>query len=276
MIPFEETFRGNILDILYQSDKKLTPRAFIKKLQQGFGISSSRAKRIIHHLIDEQELCYHQVYGSTYIEKSFLKPVRVTDRFILSPPGKTLPEGHKHHTIIIETGISFGSGQHPTTRLCLEAIGHCFFDKKRLTISKPWAGADIGTGSGVLAFAMIKAGMSSCKAYDIDPVSVNEARKNAVANNMDRVIEIVQGCFSPQPETYALVCANLRYPTLERIMPKIRSSLVPGGAVVLSGVRIWEAGDVTEACLKNGLDTIWRKSEKEWSGMVCVRKAHRE
>jgi ribosomal protein L11 methyltransferase len=179
--------REDVLNILYQSDVKLTAQAFIKEIKKRFSISAFEAKKILQQLIDGQELSYHYLYGSTYVEKNFLRPVSITRNFILTPPGfydrpnkNNIDQNKTNHNkieMIIEQGISFGSGQHPTTQLCLAAIDFYFFERQMVESKTNFPGADIGTGSGVLAMAMCLAGLSSCSAYEIDPVSINEAKK---------------------------------------------------------------------------------------------------
>ncbi len=247
----------------------MTPRVFIKEIRSKLKVSSSDAKKIINHLITEQELCYHQLYGSTYIEQSFLKPVRVTNHFILSPPG--FKKSDKGHTIIIEPGISFGSGQHPTTKLCLEAIDRCLYKKKMVENPLGCTCADVGTGSGVLALALVMAGLGSCRGYEIDPVSVHEARKNVVANGLEQQIDIIEDYMPQSLGAHAVICANLRYPTLKSLSELITTGLVPGGVAILSGLRDWEKKDLIDCYTKKGMTPVWDRDEKHWSAVMLVK-----
>jgi ribosomal protein L11 methyltransferase len=130
--------REKILDILFQSEERLTAQAYIKKIKMLLCISFFEAKKIVQKLIDDQTLCYNYIFGSTYVEKSFLKPIAITNNFILKPPGcpdqldhSSLDPGQLDSSklkygqlnsntieIILSQGISFGSGNHPTTNLC--------------------------------------------------------------------------------------------------------------------------------------------------------------
>ena len=88
MVPFDTGLdKEAVLEIVYQSQVKLAPLVLIKQIKSNFLVSSVEAKKKIKKLIDEQKLCYHYLYGTTYIEKSFLKPVQVSNHFILKPPG---------------------------------------------------------------------------------------------------------------------------------------------------------------------------------------------
>ncbi len=269
MIPFD---KEEILNILFQSHDKLTAQEYIKKIKSRYFLSFSEAKNILQGLVDQQDLSYHYIYGSTYVEKCFLKPVRISDHYILKPSGYGSDPTANHIEIVIEPGISFGSGQHPTTRLCLHAIDFCFFEDKRISLQGGDIGADIGTGSGVLAMAMCLAGLSSCMAYEIDPVSICEARKNILLNRLSEKIKVIEGSIKNGRNIFSVVCANLRYPTLASLSETIYSGLKENGIAVLSGFREWEKDLVSNVYADKGFDLVWQKDDKKWSAFVLVKK----
>ena len=271
MIPFD---KEEILNILFQSDVKLTAQEYIKEIKSRFSLSFSEAKTVLQDLVDDQELSYQYLYGSTYVEKSFLKPVRISDHFILKPPWHSESPTTNDIEIIIEPGISFGSGQHPTTRLCLKAIDFCFFENKGTSFhpEQGCTGADIGTGSGVLAMAMCLAGLSSCIAYEIDPVSICEAHKNASLNNLTGKIKVIEGGMKDSGNIFSMICANLRYPTLASLSETIYSGLKENGIVVLSGFREWEKDLVFNVYADKGFVLVWQKDDKNWSTFVLVKR----
>ena len=124
-------------------------------------------------------------FGATCIEPSFAKPVRITDHFILSPPGFTETGEKDIFEILIRPGISFGSGRHPTTRLCLRAMEYALIKNRFLPFNENSCRAvDVGTGSGVLAIAAVKAGMAHCLALDNDPVAAAEAEKKMLSKTI--------------------------------------------------------------------------------------------
>ncbi|MCP3872376.1 MAG: methyltransferase [Desulfobacteraceae bacterium] len=274
-----EADKNDILNILYQSEVKLTPQIFIKEIKSKFSLSSIEAKNVLHNLIYEQELSYHYLYGSTYIEQSFLKPVRVSNHFILKPPGFQSPVNQNNPNnieliieLIIDQGISFGSGQHPTTQLCLQAIDYCFFDERMMSTKQQLIGADIGTGSGVLALAMCKAGIGSCNAYEIDPVSINEAKKNVALNHLAHKIVVVEDTIKESKNKYSILCANLRFPTLKSLSGLIFESLKKEGIAIISGVREWEKEKLINTYSKMGFKLCRQQDLKKWSAFVLVKK----
>ena len=177
MIEFD---REAVLGILFESDVGLTARAYIREIARSQAVSQRKAKGVLTALVNDRTLAYQDLYGATYVMESFSKPVRVTDRFFILPPEITSIAGDREIDIRITMGISFGSGHHPTTRLCLEALDFLFTAVPGL---HGHAG-DIGTGSGILAIAACLAGMDDCLAWEIDANAVSEARLNVQANNL--------------------------------------------------------------------------------------------
>ena len=273
MVPSDmQMNKEDILNLLYQSEDKLTPRAYIKKITSKMSVSPSEAKKMIHQLIHEQELAYHYLYGSTYIEKCFLRPVRMTDHFVLKPPGIKHAPGQDDIEIIIEQGLAFGSGQHPTTQLCLEAIEFSFFKNKMIPIPQTAKGLDIGTGSGVLAMAMCLSGLGACNAYEIDPVAINEARRNVGLNRLKQKINVIGTPLEDSRDPVSVVTANLRFPTLKTLSGIISKRLINEGVAILSGVREWEKHDLMHTYSDKGFDLVWQRDEKKWSAFVLEKK----
>ena len=275
-----------ILNILFESEKRLTAQAYIKKIKRQFSLSFAEAKTIAQELIDDQKLSYNYLYGSTYVEKNFLKPVPVTNHFTLRPPGFQLrlgPESINSKSlkqsnlqkgnieITITPGISFGSGSHPTTRLCLKAIDFCFFQGEIIDLHEDLKTADIGTGSGVLAMAMCLAGITSCSAYEIDPLSINEVKKNVKLNHLESKINVIETTMEKSTNRFSIICANLRPPTLLTLSDIIFTSLKKSGIAVISGVREWEKDAIINTYAKKGMELIWQQDTKKWSAFVLKK-----
>jgi ribosomal protein L11 methyltransferase len=260
--------RQSVLNILDRSEVQLTPQAYIREIQTLFPISRRAAKKILQNLVHEQELSYHYLYGATYVEKNFLRPVQVCDHFILKPPGFGTSSTPGTIDIILEQGIAFGSGTHPTTQLCLSAIDFCLHEQHMVRCGPDLFCADIGTGSGVLAVAMVLSGLGSCLAYEIDPVSINEARKNIALNHLDSRIRVIDKPMKPEKNKFSMITANLRFPTLISLSAMILESLTPNGILVLSGVRAWEAKELAATYAEIGFELVRHREQKKWSALV--------
>ncbi len=265
MIPFK---RDDILALLFDSEARLTARAYIRKISQELAIAPRQAKKILTRLVEAQEVAYQDLYGSTYVMESFSKPVQITDRFFILPPGISSIAGPRNIDIRITMGISFGSGQHPTTRLCLGALDTLFSTTPDL---KGHAG-DIGTGSGILAIAACLAGMDDCLAWEIDANAVSEARQNIRDNHLDPKITVVDDLMSPDGLYLSLVTANLRLPTLKQLAPVITKAILPGASLVLSGIRTWEKKDLIHHYAGFNFAQVWEKDEKNWAVVILKHR----
>ena len=250
-----------ILEILENSECKLTPLNLIKKIVGKTGGSSTSAKKTIKELTAQKELAYTYFFGSTYIELSFNKPVKITDRFILTPAGIKKTNSKKEINIIIDSGISFGSGRHPTTRLALSALDHLKLKASDNSLS----GLDIGTGSGVLAIAACKTCISNCLALDIDPNSIAEAKRNVLLNNLKNKIKVSDTDIDTINQKFSLIIANLRYPTLKQLAEKITWLSENNSVLIMSGIRTYEKEDLITLYTEKGFQLFWEKDEKNWS-----------
>jgi ribosomal protein L11 methyltransferase len=272
MTPFD---RDTVLAILDNADTHVTARAYVYRIAARLQVSLSCAKTILKHLVNNQDLAYQDLFGNTYVTKNFQKPVRITDHFFLIPPDIPSIAGPGQLDIRLLQGISFGSGHHPTTRLCLAAIDHLFFTTGLMDTKNQGIGADIGTGSGVLAIALCLAGLGRCQACDIDPIAVSEAKKNIAANTLCARIEVFD---HPLPEIgagFRIICANLRTPTLENLVLFMRRRLKPGGVLIFSGIRDWETKDLVSHFNRYGFVRIWEKTQKNWAALILTDRKNR-
>lgn len=260
--------RDDLLEILSESEVNLTARAYVEAIARHTGVSRRQAKTLLKDLVNSRAVTYQDLYGSTYVMESFLKPVRITDRFLIVPPDMADRASAKDIPIRIFQGISFGSGHHPTTRLCLEALDRLFFTDPGLDRLPGNLCGDVGTGSGILAIAACLAGMKSCQAWEIDPVSLNEAKKNIAANRMEDRISLSGELMGICTPPLALVCANLRYPTLMDLAPLLKKNIQTGGFLILSGLRTWEKKDLTEQYQSLDFSLVWENAQKNCAGLM--------
>lgn len=232
-------------------------------------VSRKAVQAAIRDLVAAGELVYAHEHGRTFLEPSFDRAVRVTRRIVLAPPGRAVSPESDDVLIQILPGASFGAGRHPTTRLALAAIEAVL----SLPASPPVAGGavlDIGTGTGVLAIAAVKLGLSRGVGLDVDPCAVAEARENVRLNGLEGRIEIADRPVAEVDRRFALVSANLRLPTLVRLAATIETLTESGATVVVSGIRTEECGELLSA-YRPGFECVWRAEEFEWAG-VALRK----
>ncbi|MFO7750322.1 MAG: 50S ribosomal protein L11 methyltransferase [Desulfobacteraceae bacterium] len=260
-----------VLDILAGAETAMAPGVVAQELASRTGLSSRQARAVLRHLTDRGEIAYYYTFGTTYLELSFAKPVKVTDHFTLKPFHAGAGRETKDGEILLEQGVSFGSGRHPTTRLSLAAMETLFFQQQLLTPDKPITAADIGTGSGVLAIAAIKAGASRCLALDTDPNAVSEATHNVFHNRLEAQITVTGSPLERGQGPFDLICANLRFPTLKGLLPLFLDVTREESVLIISGIRTWETANFVEIFSRSGFTPVWRKDDKQWSGLILQK-----
>lgn len=164
--------------------------------------------------------------------------VNVPPRWSVVPPGVSVPPGRQG--IALHPGAGFGSGAHPTTRLCLQALASL-----APAPEVPWQMLDFGSGSGILSIAGARLG-ATVSAVEIDEQAIVHAEQNVRLNGLeDRICHArdLEGAHGP----YALVVANILRPVLLAFAPALVQRLAPGGALVLSGL---VATDVPELSVR--------------------------
>jgi ribosomal protein L11 methyltransferase len=208
------------------------------------------------------------------MSQSGLQPIRAGRFFVHTPMYRARPPG----TIAfeIDAGLAFGTGQHATTGGCLEALDRLESGGARFANI-----ADIGTGTGLLAFAALALWPESkCIATDIDPVAVDVARENAAINGVQLgheagqlLLAAADGMQSPMLAARApfdLIIANILAGPLIELAPDFADALQPGGMVILAGLLETQAASVASAYESHGL-RVASRSFGEWPVLVCER-----
>jgi len=171
------------------------------------------------------------------LTQSQFEPVAITDTFWIVPSWHAVPPAAQR-TIRLDPGLAFGTGTHPTTRMCLRWIARHASDAPRWTRV-----LDYGCGSGVLAIAAALHGAQAIDAVDIDPAAVEAARANARANGVGL------RCGAPElaHDTYALVLANILATPLRVLAPLLCQRVARGGDLVLAGILERQAAELQQA-----------------------------
>lgn len=155
------------------------------------------------------------------------KPLRVGHDLWVVPSWCTPPEPNAIN-IILDPGLAFGTGDHPTTSLCLEWLSEQTLEGKTVL--------DYGCGSGILSIAALKLGAREAYAVDIDPQALDVTRQNAVHNSIHSGLNVMLPSALPDNFQADIVMANILSGTLMELASEIKSRVRPGGFLALSGM----------------------------------------
>jgi len=236
----EKAIKKELLDIIENSRRKVTPGELEKALSRKYSLEKN-------------------------------KPVRISKHVILKPPGFYYKPKADDVVIEIGQGVSFGNGQHPTTRLAIRGIEYALNKTNLLKAKEKTSVLDIGTGSGVLGITALMMGIKDAVGVDIDPCSIKEAGDNAKINKLEDKFVIKNMSLEDLNTEFTLITANLRYPTLMNIYHRLVKMTEPGGAVVLSGIKSDEAISVVDLYTEKYFECKWEEFEKGWAGLVFLK-----
>jgi ribosomal protein L11 methyltransferase len=200
---------------------------------------------------------------------------------VIVPTWETYEPAAQEIVIRLEPGMAFGTGLHPTTRLCLRAM------EDHLTPGSTVL--DVGTGSGILAIAASRLGAGSVLALDADLAAVSVAQQNVSMNGTsDRVVvqhgtlrggDTVPRYFVPDTDLgvldsgqFHLILINILAPVIISVAPELAARLRPGGKVIAAGLIETQERDVVEALRAEGLFPVERTQEKDWVALVTERR----
>ena len=205
--------------------------------------------------------------------KQYYKPIPVGDRLLIVPQWETADPGDRT-PVVLDPGLTFGTGEHETTRLCLEILDQWVQGGERML--------DVGCGSGILSIAAVRLGAASALAVDIDETCRRVARENAALNGIgpDRCT-VLTGDLLSDPDLrrrigggYDLVCANIVADVILRLAPVLPDLLAPGGRWICSGVIDTRAQEVRTGLRSAGLDVQKTRTDRGWyafAGTVSER-----
>lgn len=267
-----DSLRESALGIVTNSTAKITPLALEKRLFEEYALNKRQIKSIVRNLVTDGELAYTYEFGHTFLERSFARPVRVSKHIVLQPPGHHHDTKPKDVVVKIFPGASFGAGNHPTTRLAIKGIefvllGDQVFDKTNNTDV-----LDIGTGSGVLLVTAILCGMKSGLGVDIDACARVEAAENVRINGLDDRVAISAQSLADIHQRFSLILANLRFPSLKKMLSQINEKANTNCFLILSGIRECELDGLLKFYEQIQFEKMWTGKELGWSGVVLRRR----
>jgi ribosomal protein L11 methyltransferase len=204
--------------------------------------------------------------------KQYFKPITVGEKLLIKPSWEQASPGEKRKILEIDPASSFGTGQHNTTRLCLELLEETLEGGEKLL--------DLGCGSGILSIAAALLGADSVTAVDIDDNSVRIAAENAGKNGISADsyralcgdITTDSALVGEIGTGYDVVCANIVADVLIAMSGMFGSFLKPGGRLVVSGIIDARRDEVLETIEKEGFELVKSCNREDWNAASFIKK----
>jgi ribosomal protein L11 methyltransferase len=226
----------------------------LAELRDAFGLDLGSAETLVRRVPRED-------WAESW--KKHFKTIEVGSALLIKPSWSKQKCRPGQAAVVLDPGLSFGTGQHATTSFCLRQI----VSQRRKTASGQ-SFLDAGCGSGILAIAAAKLGYAPVHAFDFDPVAVRIAQKNCRSNRVDQRIEVSRRDLTRLPlasrRRFDVICANLISDLLISERDKLLNRLAPGGTIILAGILESEFSKVRKAYEQAGLKLIRSKVEREW------------
>lgn len=266
-----DPYKKCAIDLVTHAENRFTPRSLKQHLVSRCNISKKNAAQIIQTLILEGTLCYTYTYGTSFIEISYERPVRVSNHFIVKPAHIPFESGPHDSVISLATGVSFGSGAHPTTQMALALIDF-LKEHTKLNECEPKKMFDIGTGSGILAIGLAKLFPGRVLCVDTDPCAVHEARHNIQLNGLEQSVSVFHRDSQPDFNQFDIICANLRFPTLIHLLEQVRVWSKSRACLIFSGMKTEEMKPLETHYSQSGFDVIKSQRQNGWGAILFKSK----
>lgn len=200
--------------------------------------------------------------------KKFYKPMEIGERLLVVPQWEET-KARGRMKLVLNPGLTFGTGSHATTRLCLQSLDKCIHGGERVL--------DLGCGSGILSIAALRLGAESAFACDIDEKCVDVAYENAALNGIgkDRYTVrwgnvLTDAALRQEMGTgYDIVVANIVADVIMGLSPHVRPFLKPDGLFLCSGIIDERAAEVLEKLKADGWDVFEQRSSEGWFSYLC-------
>jgi ribosomal protein L11 methyltransferase len=196
--------------------------------------------------------------------KAHFHVMRLGRRLVIKPSWLRHRRSGDEVVIDLDPGMAFGTGLHPTTRLCLEALEDC---ADRGALGRV---LDVGCGSGILSIAAVSLGATRALGVDIDPIAVDATIANARHNRVGRRVRAREGTLPSGEGPFDTVLANLIAGVLIEHAANLADELVRGGTLIASGIFIDREADTRAALERAGFELVGRRQESDWVALEAA------
>ena len=194
--------------------------------------------------------------------KTQYPPIPMTDNLTIIPDWSDYSPREGEHIIRIEPGIAFGTGDHPTTRLAIQAMSQHLTSESTVF--------DVGTGSGIIALSAGALGAQSVTAFDLDETATTNAQHHVDINQLGSVVQVqTNNLLEGITTTASIIVANIITPILLRLLEDAYRCLEPKGIFIMSGIQEGEEQELISAATANGFVDISKTVDSGWVCLVC-------
>ncbi len=199
--------------------------------------------------------------------KTHFQVHRVGANIVIKPTWREYQPQSDDVLVELDPGMAFGTGMHPTTRLCLTLL------ESHVRRGQPML--DVGTGSGILAIAAGGLGARPIHAIDTDPLAVSAAQANLRTNHLHQFATVQQATLEQFEglEGYPVIAANIIARTIIELAPLLYQRTLPGGVLIASGIIEPREPEVTEALRQTGYSELERYQEGDWVALTARRES---
>lgn len=194
--------------------------------------------------------------------KQYYKPVHVGERLVICPSWQQYDAKAQEVVVQLDPGMAFGTGEHSSTRLCMELMQKYVKQGARVL--------DVGCGSGILAVSAVLLGGESAMGVDIDEMAVRIANENADINNVGEKCSFSVGSLASGIDgKFDIIFANIVADVILALLPDIQRLLAPDGVLITSGIIDTREDDVISALPAANLALDVRLENRGWVGLSC-------
>lgn len=206
-----------------------------------------------------------QDWGTAW--RKHFRPEQVTPGLLVLPAWESPPRELRGRLIRMDPGPAFGTGSHPTTRMCLQAL-------EDLAPDGGWSLLDVGTGSGILAMYGALLGAAPVEAVDVDEEALRWASWNLELNDLRRAVRLSGTPLREWDRTFSVVTANLVLETILELLPGFSRVVAAEGTLVLSGLLQTQVPRVTPVLIRSGFRVVRELRAEEWSCVLAEFQGH--
>lgn len=201
--------------------------------------------------------------------KKYFKPLRASKSIVVKPTWERYSPHGGEIVVEIDPGMAFGTGQHPSTRMCLAALEEILLKDRS---KEAWRVLDVGTGTGILGISSAKLGAARVVCVDIDKQAVEIAQENIRINQVDDRVTVLNRDVTTIRDEFDIIAANLTAKLLVKLRDHLHAILDQAGYLIISGILDRQKDMIEEHFIPDAFDIVRFVAEQEWISFVLKKR----